>query len=182
MSKIKNIIQKQDIILYVISLMVSMVSFNGNMAPFGLAIFAACCSNRKPVGFVYIVTLIGTFIKFGLSGFLSYLVSSILLILMIIIIRPNFEEDERNEKQKLGLYVFITSFVVQAAKMLFTGFLIYDLITSLVLGLVTYIFYKIFVNSLSVITEIRRKQCIFCRRSIRSKPFSLYCTSFTKLD
>ena len=157
MSKIKSIIQKQDIILYVISLMVSMVSFNGNMAPFGLAIFAACCSNRKPVGFVYILTLIGTFIKFGLLGFLSYLISSILFILLIIIIRPNFEEDERNEKQKLGLYVFISCFIVQVAKMLFTGFLIYDLITSLAIGLITYIFYKIFVNSLNVITGIRRK-------------------------
>ena len=180
MSKIKSIIQKQDIILYVISLMVSMVSFNGNMAPFGLAIFAACCSNRKPVGFVYILTLIGTFIKFGLSGFLSYLISSILFILLIIIIRPNFEEDERNEKQKLGLYVFIASFSIQAAKMLFTGFLIYDLVTSIAMGLITYIFYKIFVNSISVITQIRRKQCIFCRRSDGSKPFSLHCSSVTK--
>ena len=156
MSKIKSIIQKQDIILHLVGFMVSMVSFNGNLAPFGLAFFAACCSNRKPVGIIYILTLIGTTIKFGFAGGLNYLVTSILFILLIVIIRPNFEEDERNEKQKLGIYVFITVFIVQATKMFFTGFLIYDLFASIAIGLITYIFYKIFVNSLSVITELRK--------------------------
>ena len=153
MLKIKELFKKQDILLYIISFMVSMVSFNGNLAPFGLAIFAACCSNRKPVGLIYFLSMIGTLIGFGLAGLSSYLISSILFILLIIIIRPNFEEDQRNEKQKLGLYVFIASFVVQALKMIFTGFLIYDFITSIVLGLITYISYKIFVNSIPVITQ-----------------------------
>ena len=45
-SKIKELFSIQNIILYAISFMVSMVSFNGNFAPFGLAIFAAVCSNR----------------------------------------------------------------------------------------------------------------------------------------
>ena len=150
---IKNLFNQKQIVLYLISFMVSMVSFNGNLAPFGLAIFAACCSNRKPVGVIYALTLIGSAIKFGLAGFVSYLLSSLLFIILILIIRPNFEEEERNEKQKLGIYVFAASFAVQAGKMIFSGFLLYDLITSIALGLITYIFYKIFVNSLIVITE-----------------------------
>ena len=44
--KIKELFSVQNIILYAVSFMVSMVSFNGNFAPFGLAIFAAVCSNR----------------------------------------------------------------------------------------------------------------------------------------
>jgi len=44
--KIKELFSVQNIILYAISFMVSMVSFNGNFAPFGLAIFAAVCSNK----------------------------------------------------------------------------------------------------------------------------------------
>ena len=39
--------------------MISMVSFNGEFAPFGLAIFAAVCSNRIPLGIVYIATALG---------------------------------------------------------------------------------------------------------------------------
>ena len=155
---IKNLFNQKQIVLYLISFMVSMVSFNGNLAPFGLAIFAACCSNRKPVGVIYALTLIGSAIKFGLAGFVSYLLSSLLFIILILIIRPNFEEEERNEKQKLGIYVFAASFAVQAGKMIFSGFLLYDLITSIALGLITYIFYKIFVNSLIVITEYEEKQ------------------------
>jgi len=51
----KNLFTVNDIVLYAIAFMVSMVSFNGEFAPFGLAIFAAACSNRIPVGIVYIV-------------------------------------------------------------------------------------------------------------------------------
>lgn len=155
---IKNLFSKKQIALYLISFMVSMVSFNGELAPFGLAIFAACCSNRKPVGVVYALTLLGSIIKFGMPGFISYLLSSLLFIVLILIIRPNFEEEERNEKQKLGIYAFAASFIIQAGKMLFFGFLLYDLITSIALGLITYIFYKIFVNSLIVITNYKEKQ------------------------
>lgn len=155
---IKNLFQTKDIFLYIISFMVSMVSFNGEWAPFGLAIFAACCSNRKPVGIVFILVAIGTLIKFGFSGLGIFLLTSILFMGLVLIIRPNFEEDERNEKQKLGRYVFISSFVVHALKMLFTGFLWFDLITSIAIGIITYIFYKIFSNSLIVISDYVEKQ------------------------
>ncbi len=155
---IKNLFQAKYIFLYIISFMVSTVSFNGEWAPFGLAIFAACCSNRKPVGLIYILVTIGTLIKFGFGGLGTFLITSILFMGLVLIIRPNFEEDERNEKQKLGRYVFISVFVAQALKMIFTGFLFYDLVTSVAIGLITYIFYKIFANSLIVISEYTEKQ------------------------
>lgn len=155
---IKNLFQEKNLFLYIISFMVSMVSFNGEFAPFGLAIFAACCSNRKPVGIVYALAVIGTLIKFGFGSTGLFILSSILFLGLVLIIRPNFEEDERNEKQKLGIYVFLSSFIVQAGKMIFSGFLIYDLLTSIAIGLITYIFYKIFVNSIIVISEYGDKQ------------------------
>jgi len=55
--KIKELFSIQNIILYAISFMASMVSFNGDFAPFGLAIFAAVCSNRIAAGIVYIACL-----------------------------------------------------------------------------------------------------------------------------
>lgn len=155
---IKNLFQTKDIFLYIISLMVSTVSFNGEWAPFGLAVFGACCSNRKPVGIVFILVAIGTFIKFGFSGLGLFLLTTTLFMALVLIIRPNFEEDERNEKQKLGKYVFISTFSIQTIKMLFTGFLWYDLIASITAGIITYIFYKIFANSLIVISDYVEKQ------------------------
>jgi len=149
---IKGLFAVSDFVLYAISFMVSMVSFNGELAPFGLAIFAAVCSNRIPLGIVYIATCIGTLIGFGANGFLSYLLTTLLFVVMTLMFRPRVQKD-RNEKQKLGLYIFLSSFVVQAGKMFFTMFLVYDLLVSFVFAILTYIFYKIFANSITVIKE-----------------------------
>lgn len=148
----KNLFSVYDFILYAIAFMISMVGF-AEFAPFGFAIFAAVCSNKIPAGIVYLVTSIGTLIGFGVNGFLTYLLMTLLFIVATLIFRPRYESQERNEKQKLGKYVLITSFVVQAGKMLFTMFLVYDLLASIMFSLLTYIFYKIFTNSITVIKE-----------------------------
>ena len=93
----KNLFSISDFVLYAISFMVSMVSFNGEFAPFGLAIFAATCSNKIPAGIVYIATALGTLIGFGGNGFLNYLLTTLLFIAMTLLFRPKFQED-RNEK------------------------------------------------------------------------------------
>lgn len=149
---LKGLFSVSDFVLYAISFMISMVSFNGEFAPFGLAIFAAVCSNRIPAGIVYIATCLGTLIGFGANGFLSYLLTTLLFVLMTLMFRPKCQED-RNEKQKLGLYILFSSFIVQAGKMFFTMFLLYDLLSSFVFAILTYIFYKIFANSITVIKE-----------------------------
>lgn len=155
-SKIKNwksLFSVYDIALYAISLMASMVSFSGEFAPFGLAIFAAACSNQIPSIIIYICAGIGTFIGFGIKGFLTYLISSIIFIALTLIFRRKYQDKNRNEKQKLGLYLFISIVTVQVVKMFFGIFLIYDLLASVMFGIVGYIFYKIFANSITVIKE-----------------------------
>ncbi len=156
--QIKNLFSINDIVLYAISFLVSMVGFNKEIAPFGLAIFAAVCSNRVPVGILYIAVTIGTFIGFGLNGLLSFLISSLLFIAMVLTFRPRIQEPNKNEQQKLGIYIAISAFLVQASKMFFTIFLVYDLISSIMLGIITYIFYKIFSNSIIVIRQFGIKK------------------------
>lgn len=150
---LRNIFSVSDFILYALSFMVSMVGFGEEFAPFGLAIFAAVCSNKIPAGIVYLATVLGTLIGFGVNGFLSYLVMTLLFIVATLIFRPRFQDKNRNEKQKLGLYVLASSFIVQAGKMFFTMFLLYDLLSSIMVSILTYIFYKIFANSITVIKE-----------------------------
>lgn len=151
--EIKNLLKINDIVLYAMAFLMSMVGVCGEFAPFGLAIFAAACSNKIPVGILYFAILFGTMIGFGIGGTLTFLISSLLFIALILIFRPSIQGIDKNEKQKLGIYVAISAFVVQASKMLFTMFLVYDLISSIMLGVITYIFYKIFANSIIVINQ-----------------------------
>lgn len=172
----KGLFSISDIVLYAISFMVSMVGFSKEFAPFSLAIFAATCSNKIPAGVVFIATLLGTLIGFGVNGFLSYLLTALIFIVLMLIFRPKYEGEYRNEKQKLGKYVLISSFVVQAGKMLFSMFLVYDLLSSIMLSILTYIFYKIFVNSITVIKEYGKKRAFTIEEVIGAS--MLLCIAF----
>ena len=151
---LKNFLKINDIVIYILSFMISTVSFNSQFTPFGLAIFTAACSNKIPAGPIYVAVAIGTFIGFGVSGFLSFLITSIIIISMILIIRP-IEEEDRNEIMPVGKILLISTLGVQVVKILITGFLLYDLIESIVFAITTYIFYKIFANSLVVIKKYK---------------------------
>ena len=171
-----------DIVLYCVAFLVSMVGFNKEIAPFGLAIFAAACSNKIPVGILGVAVLIGTAIGFGISGVLTFLLSSLLFIVMILIFRPKIQEPDKNEKQKLGIYVAISAFAVQASKMFFGVFLVYDLISSIAMGIITYIFYKIFANSIIVITEYGNKKAFAIEEVMgASLIISIALCAFSKL-
>ncbi len=75
---------------------------------------------------------------------------------MVLIKKPTKHEEE-NEKLKLGGYLFVSVILVQIIKMIFTGFYIYDLLLAITMGVTSYIFYKIFVNSLDVINKYGKK-------------------------
>ncbi len=180
--QIKNLFTINDIVLYAISFLVSMVGFNKEIAPFGLAIFAAVCSNRVPVGILYIAVALGTVIGFGVSGLLSFIISSLLFIAMVLTFRPRIQEPDKNEQQKLGIYIAISSFMVQASKMFFTIFLVYDLIVSIMLGIITYIFYKIFSNSIIVIRQYGIKKAFSIEEVMgASLIISIALCAFSKL-
>ena len=159
--KFKAILNKQSIVLYIVTFMLSLVDGKVGMdySIFAFAMFAATSSNGIPVGIMYVITMVGTLLKFQTSGLLSYIITSFLFILMILVFRPKkIMEEFQNEKQKLGKFVFISIFLGQAVKILFKQFLIYDLLISITSGLIGYIFYKIFSKSIIVLSEIRTKR------------------------
>ena len=62
----KKLFTKQNIILYIITFMVSMVNISSDnvmfsITPFGIAIIAAALSSNMPVGIMYAISLISTF-------------------------------------------------------------------------------------------------------------------------
>ena len=97
------------------------------MAPFGLAIFAAALSNAVPAGIVFILTLIGTGISFGASGVLTYILTTLLFVGLVLILKPWYEEEYKSERRKLGKYVVFSTIFVQVVQMLFRGFLLYSI-------------------------------------------------------
>lgn len=89
---------------------------------------------------------------------LTYLLTSFVFIGMVLIFKPWYEEEYKSERRKLGKYVVSAVILVQAIQILFRGFLLYDLFLGIVTGVVTYIFYKVFANSLIVISEFSIKK------------------------
>lgn len=181
--KIKKLLGIQNIVLYVISFFVSMVSFDSNIAPFGLAIFAAACSNGIPAGILFLVNGIAMLFKFGVNTFLTYILTSLIFVVQILIIKPKVTEENRNEKKKLGFSLFISTTLVQASKMFFDIFLVYDLLVSIMTGIITYIFYKIFSNSLTVINSFNEKKAFSIEEVIgASLLLSIAVSAFSNIE
>lgn len=157
---IKRAINGQSVILYICALMLSCVDGIGlNYSLFAMAIFASTISNGIPVGVLYILTMIGTLIKFQTAGLLSYLFTTGILIVLILIFKPKkLILAYENEKIKLGKYVFFAVFIGQVIKLLFRQFLLYDLLVSITSAMTVYIFYKIFSKSIIVVNEITNKK------------------------
>ena len=148
-----NVFELRNIAIYVMALMVSMVGMGGTISPFAVSIFAACFSNSIPLLGVVVVSLIGTGIGFGIEGLLTYMLTALVMIATIFIIKPRYNIEERNEKLKVAKHVFIASIIVQFAKIMMTGFTIYDLLVSITFSIIAVVFYKIFVNSLVVLQD-----------------------------
>ena len=181
--KVKKLLSIQNIILYTISFFASMVSFQSEIAPFGLAIFAAACSNGIPAGILFFVNGLAVLIGFGINSFLTYLLTCLIFIAEILIIKPKNIDENRNEKKKLGLSLFIATTLVGIAKMFLDIFLIYDLLVSVMTGIITYIFYKIFSNSLIVITSFREKKVFTIEEVIGASLFlSIAVSAFSKVE
>lgn len=157
----KKFFEVKNIFLYIISLMISMVSFGGNsslgLAPFALAIMAATVSNGIPVGIVYILTCIGTFIGFNTDGLFNYIITSSVFFASLFIFKTKFQDDA-NEQRKVGKNALIASLIVQIAPIAFGTFYIYDLLIGIMQSIVVFIFYKIFANSITVVRDYAFKK------------------------
>ena len=98
------------------------------------------------------LSLIGTFIRFGFNNLLVYFITSLVFFVSILIVRPKIQENV-NEKRKIGRHLIFAVVLVQIVPMFFRTFYVFDLLTSIMLGITTYIFYKIFVNSITMIID-----------------------------
>lgn len=152
-----NVFSIKYLILYIVTFMVSMVNMGYNISPFSLAIIGACISCEIPVIAVIVLAMIGNAISSGLSGTISFIVTLLIFFASFFIKEPIYNDSSRNEKVMLSKRIFFSSLIVGVIKIFMTQFLIFDLLTSIAMSIVVVIFYKIFVNSLSVITNYNEK-------------------------
>lgn len=178
---------KQNIILYTISFLISMVGLSSenvifSIVPFGLSFIAAALSNGQAVGIMYVLSLIGTFIKFGTNSFLTYFITSLVFFVLVLLIRPKLQ-DNVNEKKKIGMHLFFAVLLVQIVPVFFRTFIVYDALISIMLAITTYIFYKIFVSSILMIKEFDSKRAFTIEEVMgTSLLFAITISSFGKLS
>lgn len=157
-SILKNMFTIPNIIVYVVAFMISTVSILDGITIFGMAIFAAACSNGVVAAVVYVATLAGTFFGLGKDAFLSYLLTSLFFMALMLIVKPRYGEENKNEKMLLGKHLIFSVICVQAMALFSGRYLVADLLTTIMEAILAYIFYKIFVNSIPVIQDIRAKK------------------------
>lgn len=150
-----NVLQIKNIPIYIISLMVSMVGITGDISPFSISVLGACIVNSVPLLGVVLLSAIGSSIKFGVSGLLQYILTALILIVTMFIIKPRYNDDEKNEKVRISKNIFIATIIIELARVGMSGFTLYDILSIISFAIIAVVFYKIFVNSIVAIRDSR---------------------------
>lgn len=158
MYRLKEIFKYQNVIIYVLTFLMSTLSVKGEFAPFGLAMMAACVGETVPIIGVLIVAIIGTFVGNGLASVGNFVAISIIYFILVLLFKAQIAVEERNEVIKTGGKLFAASLIVSIAKSILTVFTMYDVFIGVIVASMTYVFYKIFVNGLAFIKELNVKK------------------------
>ncbi len=150
-----NVFAIKNIPIYIITLMLSMVQISENMSAFSISMLGACLSNSIPLLGIVLTGIIGNIIKFGVTGAVSYILTTLIIIATVFLFRTRVNSEQKNEQIKLSKNIFIATAIIQLAKIGMSGFTIYDVLSIISFAIITVVFYKIFVNSIIVIRDFR---------------------------
>ena len=150
----KTIFTMQNILLGIVAFLLSKVTFGGTMIPLGMAFFAAVCSNNIPAVLVWTITSVSIGITFGREQVLAFILTSLIFVVLTVILKF----DKFDKKNITAVKLFISVLVVQAVNLIFEPILIYDVITMILLSILTIIFYIIFTNAMPIISDFDKKR------------------------
>ena len=150
---LRNVFTKDNIVIYLVTFLLSFVGLGGEFSIFSISILAACLASSIPALGIVLISLIGNAICFGTGGLLGYFLTMLVMVMTLFIFKPRYNEQERNEKIKVGKNVLISVLSIQIIKYAITGFTLYDILSSITLAIIAVVFYKIFVNSIVVLKE-----------------------------
>ncbi len=156
--RLKEIFKYQNVIIYILTLLLSTLTIKNQIMPFGLAMVAACVGETVPIIGVFIMALIGTAISMEKSAVSNFIVTSIIYFILVLFFKTKVAVEERNEVVKTGGKLFAACMIVSIIKC-FTGiFLLYDVFMGIISSSIVYVFYKLFVNGLAFIKDFNVKK------------------------
>ncbi len=188
----KNVFDLRNVIIYIITFLVSGLALKGGLMPFGLAMVAACVSSGVPVVVTLICAIVGTILKAGIFESVKYLVVMILYLIFSLIFRSKVSREERNERIKTGSKLFWAYLIVSTIINIKNGFVFGELFFDCVSGGLIYVFYKLFVNGLVLVSnfgikeaysneEISACSIIFAIAFMRFSAITIFGMNFTTI-
>ena len=90
-NKWSEVFKRNNIIMYVISFMLSLVSIGGDFSLFSISILGACFSSSVPLLGVVIISLIGNLLKFGVGGRIRILFNKSYLLLKYFYLKTKIQ-------------------------------------------------------------------------------------------
>ena len=153
-----NVFSMKNVVLYIISFLLSMVGLGGEFSIFSISMLGACFASSVPALGIIVVSLLGNLIKYGVGGALGYFLTALVMVVTLLIWKPVYNEKERNETIKIGKNVFLSILIIQIIKLAMSGFTLYDILSGITLAIIGFVFYKIFVNSTIVLQDFWMKR------------------------
>ena len=154
----KELLKFQNIVIYILTFLISMISVTDIYIPLGMAMVAACLGSTVPIFLVYISSLIGTGIALGSEQLLNVFWISIIYFLLITMFKPKVCIEERNEIYKTGSRLFWAYLLYAIVKAWGNDVFVLDLFYAGITGGILYVFYKIFVNGIIIIKDFNVKK------------------------
>ena len=154
----KNVFDIRNVIIYIITFLVSGLALKGRLMPFGLAMVAACVSSGVPVIVPLICAIVGTFLKTGVLDAVKYLVIMIVYLIFSLLFRSKVSREERNERIKTGSKLFWAYLIISTIINIKQGFMFGEFFFDCVNGGLIYVFYKLFVNGMVLISYFGVKE------------------------
>lgn len=178
----RELFKFQNIVIYVMTLLISMISIKEAYIPLGLAMVAACLGSTVPVFLVYIVSLIGTGMGLGNTAVINYFWVSLLYFVFIALFKPKVCTEDRNEVYKTGSRLFWAYVVISIIKNWTSDILISDIFYATIYASIIYVFYKIFVNGIVVIKDFTIKKAFTVEEMVGAAVIvALACSVFSTI-
>ena len=93
--------------------MLSMVGLGGEFSVFSISMLGACLASSVPALGVILVSLMGNLVKYGVGGALGYFLTALVLVAILFLFKPRYNERERNEKIRMGKQVLFSILIIK---------------------------------------------------------------------
>ena len=155
---LREIFKFQNVIIYILSFLVSTISIRNGVSPFSIAILAACVGNSIPIVGVFVSAVLGISLTGNMNILLEFILISVIYFVLVLLFKNKVAVEDRNEGIKTGGKVFWAVLLVMYFKNFRYDAFMYRVFMSSVIGAISYVYYKVFVNGITVIENIKQKK------------------------